>query len=260
MNIELAVKSDRIKHKKSSKSEKVYVRGLIHNLSLQRWTDQEIVDFLHNEKKIDIARTTVNGIRNRIERKAEKWYIELRNSRYKYIANYKERLDSLLYYQKKLNQIIDFYMNPPSQILYTDTVIRAISELHKIEISIFSLWKQLPNLDLSDPASASNNNGSTDNEQQEVYEDMKGSEIPPVDDEDERNRFDTWDNEGKRISQEYRTKMEAKYGLIIEPWTEPSFIQCKFCLRWFENNAVLYNDHWCIEKDKRRQEIRDSVG
>ena len=31
-------------------------------------------------------------------------------------------------------------------MLYTDTVIRAISELHKIEISIFSLWKQIPDL------------------------------------------------------------------------------------------------------------------
>ena len=194
-----------------------------------------------------------------MDREAEKWYIELKKSAYRYVVIYKNRIDSLYSYQKKLNQIIDAYLKP-GDIIYTDTIIRAIAELHRIEISIFSLWKQLPNLDLSNPASASNNNGSTDNEQQEVYEDMKGSEILPVDEEDERNRFDTWDNEGKRISQEYRTKkMEAKYGLIIEPWTEPSFIQCKFCLRWFENNAVLYNDHWCIEKDKRRQEIRDSV-
>ena len=72
--------------------------------------------------------------------------MELRHSRYKYIATYKERIDSLLSYQKKLHQIIDFYIQPPNQMLYTDTVIRAISELHKIEISIFSLWKQIPDL------------------------------------------------------------------------------------------------------------------
>ncbi len=46
-------------------------------------------------------------------------------------------------------------MNPPSQILYTDTVIRAISELNRIEISIFNLWKQLPNLDVTDPRETS---------------------------------------------------------------------------------------------------------
>ena len=75
-----------MEHKKSSRAEKQYVRGIIHNLSLQRWTDQEIADYLLNEKKIEIARTTVNGIKNQMEKKAEKWYLELRDSRYKYIA------------------------------------------------------------------------------------------------------------------------------------------------------------------------------
>jgi hypothetical protein len=137
-------KSANTKHTKVAKSQRQYVRGIIHNLSLQRWTSQEISDYLHDEKKIDIARSTVNSIRRQIEKQAEKWYIELRHSRYKYIASYKERIDSLLSYQKKLHQIIDFYIQPPNQMVNTDTVIRAISELHKIEVSIFSLWKELP--------------------------------------------------------------------------------------------------------------------
>ena len=78
---------------KRSKSEQEYVKSLIHNLSLQRLTDQEIVDYLHNEKGIEIARTTVNATRNRIERSAEKWYIDLRNSNYRYLAQYKQRID-----------------------------------------------------------------------------------------------------------------------------------------------------------------------
>ena len=71
--------------------------------TLQRWTSQEISDYLHDERKIDIARSIVNRIRRQIENQAEKWYIELRHSRYKYIAIYKERIDSLLSYQKKLH-------------------------------------------------------------------------------------------------------------------------------------------------------------
>lgn len=140
-------KNDRNKHANLSKAERQYVRSIVHNLSLQRFTDQEIVNYLHDDKKIEVARSTVNGIRNQAEKQAEKWYMELQNSRYKYVAIYKERIDSLLSYQKKLNQIIDFYMNPPNEILYTDTIIRAIAELHRIEISIFSMWKQIPNLE-----------------------------------------------------------------------------------------------------------------
>jgi hypothetical protein len=144
-----------MEHKKQSKSQKQYLRGIIHNLSLQRWTDQEIVGYLNDEKKIDIARSTVNGIKNKIEKEAEKWYIELRNSRYKYIATYKERLDSLLSYQKKLNDIISANKKPEVQI-------RAISELHSIEISIFNLWKQLPDLTIVDDAGKDNSNGLPD--------------------------------------------------------------------------------------------------
>lgn len=167
-----------MKHGKVAKSEKQYLRGIVHNLSLQRWTDQEIADYLRKEKKIDIARSTVSKIKNQIEKQAEKWYIELQQSRYKYIANYKERLDSLLSYQKKLHQIIEFYMDPPRQILYSDTVIRAISELHRIEISIFTIWKQLPNLNIED----TNNKYTVDARAEEYTEQqIKGFEFEPWD-------------------------------------------------------------------------------
>ena len=83
-----------------TKSEREYVKALVHNLSFQRLTDQEIVQWLHDEKEIDLDRSTVSKMRNQIEQNAEKWYIELRQSRYKYIATYKQRIDSLLSYQK----------------------------------------------------------------------------------------------------------------------------------------------------------------
>ena len=38
------------------------------------------------------------------------------------------------------------------EILYSDTIIKAISELHSIEMDIFNLWKQLPNLNVSSTA------------------------------------------------------------------------------------------------------------
>lgn len=172
-------KNDGMEDKKSSKSEKQYVRAVIHNLSLSRWTDQEIVDYLYDEKKIRIARSTVNGIKNQIAKKAEKWYLELRDSRYKYIAIYKERIDSLFSYQKKLNQIVDFYMQP-GEILYTDTIIRAIAELHRIEMSIFSLWKQLPDLQIINGKEYSTESGSKRQSQEYmIFEEWKDKNEPP---------------------------------------------------------------------------------
>lgn len=112
-------------------------------------SDQEIVNYLHDEKNIDIARSTVNAIRNQTEKEAGKWYLELREFGTKYIAIYKERLDSLMSYQRKLNQIVDAYLRPPNDILYTDTVVRAISELHRIEMSLYTLFKETPVLEIT---------------------------------------------------------------------------------------------------------------
>ena len=72
--------------------------AIIQNLSLKGLTDQEIVEYLHNEKQIEIARSTVTNTRSRIEKQAAKWYLDLRQSESKYISAYKQRIDSLLSY------------------------------------------------------------------------------------------------------------------------------------------------------------------
>ena len=95
-------KNVRYERGKRTKFENEYIRGIIHNLSLQSWTDQEIVYYLDKEKDIEIDRSNVSRIRNSIEKEAEKWYIELQRSRYKYIAVYKERLDSLFFISKEV--------------------------------------------------------------------------------------------------------------------------------------------------------------
>ena len=103
--------------------------------------DQEITDYLHNVKNMQISRPSVTIIKNNIEKEAEKWYIELKQSRYKFIAMYKERLDSLLSYQKTLNDIVTTTKKEENKI-------RAIATLQSIESDIFNIFKQLPEVRL----------------------------------------------------------------------------------------------------------------
>jgi hypothetical protein len=225
-------------HNRSTKAQKEYVKTIVHQLSLQRLSDTEIAEYLAKEKGIILARNTINGIKKQIERQAAKWYIELKESRYKYIANYKARLDSLLSYQKKLNQIIDFYLQPPTQLLYPDTIIKAVAELHRIEVSIFNIWKQLPELDIVDKV-----------KQEEEEDGYENTQLPPINDKEQRERFNQWCNEGKPMSRQYRDRMEAKYGVPIEPWDKPPWIQCGWCNRWFKNKwQITIHEDTCIEK------------
>jgi hypothetical protein len=120
-----------------TKAEKSYIKSIVHNYSLQRWTDQDIVNYLQDEKKIKIGRSTVTTIRTQVVEEAGEWYLELRESGTKTIAFFKERLDSLLSYQKKLNEILTTCEVPEIRI-------RAIAELHRIEMSLHTIFQELP--------------------------------------------------------------------------------------------------------------------
>ena len=78
----------------------------------------------------------------------------------------------------------------------------------------------------------------------------ESTQIPPVDDEDERTRFDLWNDEGKAMSDQYRVRMLAQYGMTAEPWDQPSWIKWNNCSRWFKNQWHRINHH-CIEGFKK---------
>ena len=226
---------------KRTKSEQEYVKAIIQGLSLQRLTDKEIVDYLHNEKQIPIGRSTVTCIRNNIEKQAEKWYIELRKSSYKYIATYKERLDSLLSYQKKLHDII-------STTKKDEIKIRAISELHSIEMDLFNLWKQLPELDIVDQERESNSNP---NPPVDYGEPVVGYENEPWGSIDDESKPKPSPNEEKPIEiaaapivsaalevTKQEDKGKAGDG---EVW---DLLKCPTCSKSFYNNFTL-SVHQC---------------
>jgi hypothetical protein len=171
------------------------------------------VYWLQEEKKIHLDRSTITKMRNHVERQAEKWYIELKESRYKYMANYKARLDSLLSYQKKLNQIIESYLQPPMQILYPDTIIKAVAELHRIEVSIFNILKQLPDLDIGNRVMQ-----EVQQQQEELSQEEKDRMLPIFSLED--------------INGVEELPAEVK-GL----WH--SWVQCDGCKRWWNSEELL---------------------
>jgi hypothetical protein len=125
---------------KFTKAESNFLQGIVHGLTLDRFSDSEIVQYLKDQHNISIERSTVYKIRKRIEKEGKTWYDQLRQSDYKYIYTYKERIDSLNRYQRKLNEILNKKEN--SDLLK----IQAIKELHKIEISLAQLYGNLSNI------------------------------------------------------------------------------------------------------------------
>jgi hypothetical protein len=125
---------------KFTKAESNFLQGIVHGLTLDRFSDSEIVQYLKDQHNISIERSTVYKIRKRIEKEGKTWYEQLRESDYKYIYTYKERIDSLNRYQRKLNEIMN--KEECSDLLK----IQAIKELHKIEITLARLYGNLSNV------------------------------------------------------------------------------------------------------------------
>jgi hypothetical protein len=159
------------------------------------------VQWLHQEKNISIDRSTVSKIRNRVEKATEKWYIQLRGTRYKYIAMYKQAIDSLYSYQKRLHEIIDDTKKP-------DVKARAIHELHMIEMSIFSLWKQLPDLAIE-----------TKEQKEEQSQQQDDQDLPTIVDIERINGLG---------------ELQAEVEGI---WT--AYVQCDGCKRWWSRQDLL---------------------
>jgi hypothetical protein len=208
-----------------TKAEKQYIQGIVHNYSLQRWTDQDIVNFLWEEKKIKIGRSTVTTIKNQVEQQAKKWYIELRESGSKYVAAYKERLDSLLSYQKKLHDIISITEKPEVQV-------RAISELHSIEMSLHSLFQDFPRIDIIPDIDSTTTkegckcgpaNGDIINRSKCRY--CKQVWCPLT------------------LKQDWCPNPDCGHGIKgsnFEPWDEHNkWIKCSSCAMWFKNSDIL---------------------
>jgi hypothetical protein len=187
-----------------------------------------------------------------MERQAEKWYFELRESRYKYVAMFKERIDSLLSYQKKLHEIINSASTSTDaegeRQPRPEVKIKAITELHAIEVTLFQMWKQLPNLYVNNNIAANQVPALVAAQPPEEERGYESTVIPPVDEIDERNRFDRWSLDRRPMSPKYIAKMESRYGIPIErveslAWAE--LVQCSECKRNFESESIRSN-HTCI--------------
>jgi hypothetical protein len=121
-----------------TKAERALAKVIVAHLSFERYTEREIVEELKKkDPPINLSKTAVHDIRVALEKQAEKWYVDLRDSKYRYLATYKDRIDSLFKYQNMLHQAIK-----NREI----DKMSAIRELHSIERTIKDIYKEVPQI------------------------------------------------------------------------------------------------------------------
>ena len=111
---------------------------MVATLTLKRMTDNEIIEQIQKQTGQTVTRNTIYKIRQNIKKDSYQWYKSMREDSYSYLHEFKERVNEIVQLQQMLHSIIDNNKHLPS------VQINAISELHKLNITLSNYIEVLP--------------------------------------------------------------------------------------------------------------------
>jgi hypothetical protein len=125
---------------KYTNEERTLVKPIVANLTIKRISDNEIIKEVFNQTNKTISRSGLYNVRQQIKRDSYKWYQTLRQGEYEYIHEFKERINEIMWLQKKHNEIIKNNPNKP-EIQQT-----SLAELHKLNITLSNYFDVAPTI------------------------------------------------------------------------------------------------------------------
>lgn len=125
---------------KFTSKERQFIDCIVANLSIKRISDAEIILEIKKQTGKEITRQTVYNVRQRIKKDSYQWYQKLREGRYEYINEFKERINEIIWLQQKHHEIIEKNSNNP-QIQQA-----SLAELHKLNLTLSNYFDVAPDI------------------------------------------------------------------------------------------------------------------
>ena len=88
--------------------------NIVANLSLTRLSDIKIAKEIERQTGKTITTKPIYNIRQQIKKDSFEWYRNLQQGKYEYLHEFKERINEIVWLQKKHNQIINNNQHNPS--------------------------------------------------------------------------------------------------------------------------------------------------
>jgi hypothetical protein len=121
-------------------AERNAVASIVANLTIKRIPDNEIIKEIYNQTKKTISRSGMYRVRQQIKKESYKWYSQLREGEYEFIHEFKERINEIIWLQKKHHEIID---SPKES---TANKQSSLAELHKLNITLSNYFDVAPSI------------------------------------------------------------------------------------------------------------------
>ena len=93
--------------RKFTNAERSLVKTIIATLSIKRIPESEIIKEIERQTDRTITTRYLYQVKQQIKQDSNKWYRNLREGEYEYIHEFKERINEIIWLQKKHNEIID---------------------------------------------------------------------------------------------------------------------------------------------------------
>ena len=120
--------------------ERELVKSIVANLTIKRISDGDIIKVIFDQTNKTITDRYLRTIRQQIKRDSYHWYKTMREGEYEYIHEFKERINEILFLQKKHHQIVMRNEENP-QIQQT-----SLAELHRLSITLSNLFDVAPTI------------------------------------------------------------------------------------------------------------------
>ena len=125
---------------KFSTAERTLVKSIVATLLIRRFPEKEIIDEIYRQTNKTLTKAGLFYVKQAIKKESFKWYKTMREGQYEYIHQFKERIDEILWLQKKHHEIID---NP---IESTRDKLDALAELHRLNITLSNYFDVAPSI------------------------------------------------------------------------------------------------------------------
>ena len=125
---------------KFTKAERQLVKTIVATLSLKRIPDKDIIADIFEQTNKAVSAHTLWQIRQQIKKESMKWYKTMREGEYEYIHEFKERIDEILWLQRKHHEIID---SPTEATTVKQT---SMAELHRLNITLSNYFDVAPDI------------------------------------------------------------------------------------------------------------------
>jgi hypothetical protein len=121
-------------------AERTLVKSIVASLTIKRIPDPDIIKKIFELTNKTLSRSGLYRVRQSIKKESFKWYSQLRESEYEYIHEFKERINEIMWLQKKHYDVIDSTNNPSIQQV-------SLAALHKLNVTLSNYFDVPPGID-----------------------------------------------------------------------------------------------------------------